>query len=239
MATSLFLSAILMAFSASPCRGQRVTEDRPVTMFRSISNKGPFNVIITMGTTEAVRVEADPTIIKYVETVVEPWFPLVLQVRFSNLLYNQPIPFFNGPINVYASAKALSNLENQGSGPISLSPFLKAGDLQILISGSGDVQVPMEASGLNIVISGSGNFFTNGTARNANINISGSGNFNGRDLRTQQTNVNIQGSGDVEVYTSTSLTVNIDGSGDVRFGGQPRVSQQINGSGGVFPSGTI
>ena len=81
MAVLLMISVVFMAFSTSFCSGQRVTEDRPVTMFRSISNKGPFNVIITMGTTEAIRVEADPTIMKYVETVVEPWFPLVLQVR--------------------------------------------------------------------------------------------------------------------------------------------------------------
>lgn len=233
-------SAFVVAFAAmslSLCDSQSVLEDRPVTMFRSISNKGPFNVIITMGSNEAVRVEADPTIIKYVETVVEPWFPLVLQIRFSNLLYNQPIPPYRGAINVYVSAKALSNIENQGSGPINLTPMLNANDVQILISGSGDVQVPMEVTSLNIVQSGSGDFFTTGKAKNANINISGSGNFHGKDLRTQQTNVNIQGSGNADVYCENSLSVGIDGSGNVRFGGQPRLNQQINGSGSVFPSG--
>ena len=53
------------------------------------------------------------------------------------------------------------------------------------------------------------------------------------NLATDQTNLNLSGSGDVEVNAQPKLEVTIKGSGNVYYKGNPDKSIQIKGSGKI------
>ena len=61
----------------------------------------------------------------------------------------------------------------------------------------------------------------------------GSGNIRAGNLVSEESEVEIAGSGNVEVNSSNSLDVHIMGSGEVKHRGSARVSTSIQGSGSV------
>ena len=72
-----------------------------------------------------------------------------------------------------------------------------------------------------------------GTADDLDVIIRGSGDVKAFDLEVIRANVNVGGSGDVELNVTEFLEVTINGSGDVFFEGNPQVDVTINGSGDV------
>jgi hypothetical protein len=84
-------------------------------------------------------------------------------------------------------------------------------------------------------ILGSGEVAVGGVCGGAEVTLSGSGDFWGRDLNALETDVEIKGSGDAEVWAEDYLKATIMGSGDIRYRGTPAVDQSIFGSGRVRP----
>jgi len=60
----------------------------------------------------------------------------------------------------------------------------------------------------------------------------------GSEMRGNEVEVNIAGSGDVAVRAQETLKVGIAGSGNIAYWGDPKVEQQIAGSGGVTRAGS-
>ncbi|XP_055338881.1 uncharacterized protein LOC129588601 [Paramacrobiotus metropolitanus] len=206
-----------------------VSEDRPVSRFYQITSSGPFNVTIAMGKTEGLTIEASQEIIGYVQTVVEG---LALNLRFAPDLPTNIST--TDPINISINAKIITNLVSSGTGPITFSTPWKAKDVQIILSGTGDITAPVNLNNVNAVLSGTGNVNINGKCKNVNISASGIGAFNGADLHAQQVNVAIYASSVVSIYVENGLSAWIPGSGQVIYGGSPQVNQQITGSGSVM-----
>ena len=89
---------------------------------------------------------------------------------------------------------------------------------------------PEVAAGL----SGSGKIKLSGQTQKFSGDVSGSGDIRAMELMAEESNVQISGSGDVDVYSSVKVSANISGSGDIRYkGGAQVVSSNISGSGGV------
>lgn len=86
---------------------------------------------------------------------------------------------------------------------------------------------------MSTTIAGSGNVEVTGRVIAQKISISGSGDLNARELRSQEAEISIRGSGDVAVWTIASLDVTVTGSGDIEYYGDPQVSQRIHDSGNV------
>ena len=106
----------------------------------------------------------------------------------------------------------------------------------IVIDGSGDVVGlnALDLRTLDILIDGSGDVELFGEVDKQFITIDGSGNVDNFDLLSFDTDIEIDGSGDVSVHADEFLRVNIDGSGDVRFTGDPDIQLTDNGSGDLI-----
>ena len=63
--------------------------------------------------------------------------------------------------------------------------------------------------------------------------INGSGEVHSFNLLSEATEVEINGSGNAEVFASKQLNVSISGSGDVQYKGSPVVNQSISGVGHI------
>lgn len=119
-----------------------------------------------------------------------------------------------------------------GSGNLSMS--LDADHVNTKVSGSGDIDLILAANQLESEISGSGDLFFSGEVPTHLCHIRGSGETRAFDLITERSDIKISGSGSAEVYAANQLDINITGSGDVRYRGTPTLNIDVDGSGRII-----
>ena len=135
-------------------------------------------------------------------------------------------------IKLDISLKDISALEIIGSGRIQGGNQFSGDELDLEISGSGDMDLDLNYKSLESQINGSGQMNLRGKVKLQETKINGSGDFMAISLNSNESEVKINGSGDAEVAVSYSLKVKINGSGDVKYAGSPKeMSSEINGSG--------
>ncbi|MEL7220918.1 MAG: head GIN domain-containing protein [Bacteroidota bacterium] len=138
-------------------------------------------------------------------------------------------------LTFFITVPDLDKIILSGSGDIvSTNTFVNAGDVELSISGSGEIDVAYEADDIEATISGSGKITIEGLADDLDLSISGSGDYRGFNLFTNSADISIAGSGDAEVQVADRLEVSIAGSGDVFYKGQPELDVTISGSGEVI-----
>jgi hypothetical protein len=232
------LPAITIAFFLYACNfiaGKRVdgsgnvtTQDRAVTGFSAVQSSGPFDVYLSSGTTQTVRVEAEDNLQSYIETKLEG-NELDIETKDGYRLHP------NKPVKIYISSPDFTKVRLSGSGDI-ISQNRIAGTEKIAlgVSGSGNIKVDLDAPAVEAEMSGSGNINLSGLAKRFEGGLSGSGNISAMDLKTEEATIRISGSGNADVFASEKLHVKVTGSGDVRYkGGAQQVSSNITGSGSV------
>lgn len=226
------ISAGIMASAATvTLYAKRIISDenRPVSGFTGVSSSGNFDVFITMGNKESLKLDGDQDLINEIETKVEDG---VLKIRYKN---NKNLWKWNnkGKVTVYVTAKSLNNLSLSGSGDMEVKGAIKGENLDTKVSGSGNMVFTANVNDFMGAISGSGKITANGSARSSEIAVSGSGDFNGKNLKTDETDIRVSGSGNVTIYADKTLNAKVSGSGNVRYGGNAEVSISKSGSGSI------
>lgn len=236
---SLVFIIFILAFGACKYAGGKritgngnvTTQQRSITDFDAVEVQGSFTVYLSQGNTYDVRVEAEDNLMDYI--VVEK-DGNELEVRFKR---NHRIRT-NKPVKVYVTAPSYTQLAISGSGDIvSQTKISNSSQLDIDISGSGDANLEVDAPTINAEIGGSGTALLRGTTRTFNGEIAGSGELKAYNLLSERSDIDVAGSGDVEVYASKQLDVSVAGSGNVNYKGNPTITQNIAGSGTVRKAG--
>jgi len=223
------LFALLLIAGAS--RSFAKVQDRHITGFNAISLSASFDVYITQGNTESVKVNAPASVLKDVLTEVNHG---MLNLRIRNHTFNWGDLFGRDRIIVYVTVKSINRLNVSGSGDVFFKDGLSANSFELRLSGSGDVMGRLNVNTLNCGISGSGDIKLSGRANSSAVDITGSGDFSARDLITTSTMIRVSGSGDAGVNASQQIDAHISGSGDIHYtGGARRVSSSISGSGDI------
>lgn len=207
--------------------GVNGSEQRSVTGFTGVETHGDIDIVLTQGNFN-VRVDADRDLLPDIETVVENGR---LKVRLKD---NVSFMDDRGGATVYISAPELSAFETHGSGDIrSEGRIADKNKMEIVISGSGDIDLDLDSPEISTSTDGSGDITLRGTTRNLACKTSGSGDLHAGDLKAENVKVTVHGSGDASVFASESLDVEVSGSGDVHYRGAPKISTAVHGSGTV------
>ncbi len=204
-------------------------ETRNVSGFTGIASAGSYNVTITMGNTESLRLEGDAVQIAEIETVVEEGVLKIRNKKRNGSWSNN----WNGKVNVYVNAKSLKSIALSGSGDIDVKGVVKSADVSTVLSGSGSISLALDATNYAATISGSGEIKASGKADNAKINVNGSGDFEGNGLRTNVTSAKVSGSGDISINADKSLDAAMSGSGNIRYSGGASIKSTKSGSGRI------
>lgn len=234
VATSLLFLFLISLCSCHYITGKRISgngvttsQTREVGSFTGVSASGSFDIIVSNGATNDLRIEADQNLLEYIETNNRGG---VVEVR-SRQGYNLDP---RTKIKVYATAPAFNTIDVSGSGNIqSNGKVMSSSGLHTSVSGSGNISLDVDAPKVDTDISGSGSANIKGTTRDFSAQVSGSGDIRCFDLLSENAEVDIAGSGNVELYASKSLDVDIAGAGDVKYKGNPSVKQSTAGSGSV------
>jgi hypothetical protein len=237
----IMLAAVLLAGNAATTfasntnhkaviRTEQTTEDRHLSGFNAVSVSGSWDIYITQGSTESVKVEAPSNVIGKIITEVDGG-TLKIYSKNENWGWNN---WGNKKIVVYITAKILNSIGMSGSGDIYFKNGIKGDKLVLRVSGSGDISGKVSVNELESSISGSGDIKVSGTAGTSTVKVVGSGDFTGGDLVTQNTSVKVAGSGDARVNAKQKVEAAVAGSGDIYYtGGATNVSSSTSGSGDV------
>jgi hypothetical protein len=206
--------------------GKVVTENRTVSSAKKINVLGSMDVVLAVGQ-PSVKVEGDENILKYI--LIEErdgW----LDIRTRD---NMNIDTKNN-IVVYVTTPALTQLKITGSGDVrSDGKFTSSEDMSFSLTGSGNLIIPFNAPRVTVAIAGSGDMTASGETRDVKVSIAGSGNFNGQDLKAENADMNIAGSGDAYIFADVRLKAHIMGSGSVHYTGNAAIEKNVMGSGVV------
>jgi len=223
--------------------GDVTTETRSMPEFNIVVNEGSFEVYIIQDSISEVKIEAESNLISSIRTNVNGT-TLLIDTR-DNLKNTKPMKLYirtpdvngvklsgSGIIDLGDVYTDNLNVELSGSGDIRGS--VNAGQVSISINGSGSADVSVHCSTIESNISGSGDMYFAGNATTAHFNISGSGTVKAYNLELINCYTNISGSGNMYVNVSDLLDVKISGSGSVYYIGNPQITTNITGSGNVI-----
>lgn len=183
------------------------------------------DVIITPGNTQKIVIEGQKNIIDNIKRDVSngTW-------RISNIKNVHDAK----PVVVYITIPTIEYVGLSGSGSVkSTGKFSSLKEIDIAVSGSGDITLDIDAKDTGVRISGSGEIVLAGTTQSLEVAISGSGDVMTKDLVASTCKIQISGSGDAAVHVNGDLETHISGSGDVRYKGTASVTAKISGSGEV------
>ena len=228
----LFISAsCITAASAQKWKtihgeGDVVKKELKLESFDGVSLGFHGDIYITQGSSQKVEVEAQQNIIDNIKLEVKSG---VWRVNFENNVKNAK------PVKVYITMPKLTKASVSGSGNlVSTGKFTGVGHLETSVSGSGNVDLNVDAQSVDGGISGSGEIELEGSAGSMDMGISGSGNIHAKNFEVGNISISISGSGNANVFVKESLQASISGSGDIRYRGDAaKVKARVSGSGDV------
>lgn len=229
--TFLILPVLALVITGSCDDGNICIEGNRQIETRILNNLAPFSGVILSGSAniEIVKDSEYGAVIRGESNIIRA---LEVEVR-SGVLYigSDQCLSPNESIDITLTTDALNRAELLGSGNIiSLDPFSDT-NLDLLVSGSGNIALIHDTEETRAVISGSGNITLQGMATTALFQISGSGNVAAFTYPVKECEVIVSGSGNCQVAVSDNLDVTISGSGNVFYKGNPFINTVISGSG--------
>jgi Putative auto-transporter adhesin, head GIN domain len=206
--------------------GHSVTENRTVRDASRIHVLGSYDVQLSPGTV-GVKVEADENLQPYIITQNEG-DQLIVKTRDGVNLHS------SNPIKIYISTDKLEEISISGAGSVNGTDKFVGGDrLMISLSGVGNLNLLVNTPKIVGHISGAGSMTVSGETRDAEVQVSGVGSFKGNNLKAENVKIQLSGTGNANVYASSTLDVSISGIGSVNYSGNPTIQQHISGMGSV------
>ena len=208
--------------------GNMISQTRKVSGFNSISVDYPARVLISQGSVESLKVEAEDNVLPGLKTEVKNNDLRIFYKTDTGKRVNA-----TKLVVITITVKDLKAVDFSSAGNLVIDG-LNTNNLDISLSGAGDIKVnDITTKRLNVNLSGAGSMSASGTADDLSLNISGFGDFNGRQLKGNSASVSISGAGGATVRAEKDLSVSISGAGSVSYYGSPALTKQISGVGGV------
>lgn len=199
-------------------------EIRPLSPFRRLDLEMPAEVSYIVSDSNAVEVIAQSNLLPHIIT----------EVHGEKLTIEASSPLRTGlKIKLVVRGPAPEKAELNGSGEINFVNEVSAESIDLEINGSGDMDMHLDCSETAVRINGSGDVHLTGRTRQLVAVINGSGELRAIELRAEEINLDIHGSGEAFVSAEKKLKSTINGSGKIIYKGYPALKSQINGSGSI------
>jgi hypothetical protein len=238
MNKSIVLIAALLSitFSQAQWGGKKIKGNgniskitRTTSDYNAVHCAGSFDYILVAGTEGIITIEGESNLIEYIVTEVKSGQLIIKTEKGKNLN-----PSRNQTIKITIPFKDLDAVSLSGSGDLWSKDLISATNLEVTLSGSGDIILSIKTKSATGKVNGSGNLTLKGSTSNLRAGVIGSGDFHGFNLKTSNTDVTVTGSGDAEVICTDNLKARVKGSGDIEYRGHPKnKDKKITGSGRI------
>jgi predicted ester cyclase len=203
-------------------------ETRQIANVQEVSLEGIGTLQITQGDTESLTIEAEPKVLKKIETEVKNGR---LSIRPSRSFRTRE------PITYNLTIKQLSAIDLTGAGQVQARQ-LDSDALEMSVNGAGSLSIDkLTANTLNVTASGKGGIELAGTVDTQTVSLSGAASYRAGDLASRVTTITVDGASQATLQVSDSLDVRVSGAGSVTYSGDPQVTQNVSGAGRVAKAG--
>ena len=204
-----------------------ITEERPISSFSKLSVHGVFNLYLSQGDKEFLRIEADEQTMDEIITKNDG-DQLIIELEEGFELFDRE------QINIYLTITDLNSFEFEGVGNIKTESVLRLKDLDLKGDGVGNTKLELEADRIDAEFNLVGNLTLSGKVETINLENNGLGNLDASDLKTKFMTVESNGIGDAEVYCEQEISITANGIGKVTYSGAAEVKKlDRNGIGKV------
>lgn len=222
---ALVLAAMLMtgacAQAQSNGNGSIKKEDRKVGDFTGIKAGGAFTIVLTQGTTNAVKVEAEEKMISKIKTEV---------TGDVLTIYTEGKTETNKPMKIYVMVKELKKIEINGASHLEGVSGFSVDKLSLGVTGAASIELDVKAAEVTISASGAGNVELKGSAGKLSADLSGASSLRAFDLDTKSVSVEASGASHVKITASETISAEASGASSINYKGEPE-NKTLNTSG--------
>ena len=182
--------------------GKMVTRDVAVSSFDALQASGVYELKLSQGNKETVKIEADENLQEYFNVHNEGNKLVIDMEKLKNKNLKN-----SGKMKVYVTFKNLKELDLKTVGDVSSQEQLSFDDLDLSTKNVGDVDLKLTAKKLDLNIKRVGDVKLSGKANEAVVKNKGVGAFKAGEFVVQTMNIENQGVGSAEVNAQKDLKV--------------------------------
>jgi hypothetical protein len=206
-----------------------IQEKKNLTGVTRLQLDGVFNLTITQSDQESIEVVGDESMIK--KMLIDQDGDLLTLSMEENLGDNF---FSKKELRINLNLKDLKELKYDGVGNVKTKGIFKVGDVRLIGSGVGNLELELDAQQIDADFDMVGNINLQGKANRAFFTNNGVGNLDAVNLIVKDMEINSSGIGNVEVHCTGDLSLVVDGIGKVSYSGNPRIlKKEVSGIGKV------
>jgi hypothetical protein len=195
--------------------GNGVLETRnvPVQSFSALKSSGIFELKMSQGGSESVKLEGDQNLLQYI-SVRNEGSKLIIDMDKLN---DKNINFkTKNKLKVYVTFKNINSMDLSMIGNVNNTGGMSFTDLDIQNKSVGDLDLNLTANKINMKNKGVGNVKLTGKAQDANIENKGVGSMEAGSFAVRTMILENSGVGSVEVNAEKDIKVKSSGIGSVK-----------------------
>jgi hypothetical protein len=221
------LSALTLLFNAAAVaqksetvegNGKQTTKEIPVSSFNTLEASGVYELRLSQGDKESVKIEADENLQEYFQ-VKNDGSKLVIDMP---KLKNRNLKV-KSSMKVYVTFKTLKEMDLKIVGDITSDGSLSFTDLKVTNKNVGHFNLKLTADKITMDNKSVGNITLSGKADDAVFNNEGVGSLKAGDFLVQNINIDNSGVGSAEVNAEKGLKVKENFLGKVKNRGNAPV----------------
>ena len=189
--------------------GNIITKDVSVKSFDAIEAQGLYELILSQGDKESVKIEADDNLMDLF-SVTNDGSSLVInmpKLKDKNINFKNKKDDKKLRLKVYVTFKKLKSLDIGVIGNVRSETMVKADAFNLESKNVGNVDLQLTTDKLTVKNKGVGNITLRGNAKDADVTNAGVGQFDGSDLVVQTMHINNSGVGSADVNVEKDITI--------------------------------
>ena len=204
-----------------------ISEERQVDKFTILRLDGMGRVSLKKGDKQKIDIKTSPKLLPRILTEVENE---ELIIRLKKGLFSFGVPK-DAPIEIHVTVEDIHCIKLTSGGTIEGEEALNVEELDILNSGSGDIQLELKCVDIKTRLGGSGNIILSGSAKSNKLYNAGEGNIDALNMVTESASIRATENGDSLLHVLNDLDVRITGTGMVKYKGKPIVKSTTTSAG--------
>lgn len=181
-------------------------------------------LILVQGNSPNLEIVGDQNTLEDIETIIKNETLIITSDRLRQ---------HKEDVIVKIEVADLRYLSIAGAVDLKTMHALKLDELELSVSGVGNLEMALETKSFKLSGSGVTNLDISGTANEMSIEISGVGNIRATNFVTKNANVNNSGVGKANVNVTGKLVADVSGIGSIYYSGNPLVNASVSGLGRI------
>ncbi|RLD64287.1 MAG: hypothetical protein DRJ01_01325 [Bacteroidetes bacterium] len=202
-----------------------VTKERDVSDFSGVSISGIFDVFISQGDKEELKIETDDNIQQYIITEVRKG---ILNIQLTGNVKRLKT------LNVYVTVKKLNSLIILGGNHVTISSVITTDNIEVYLGGESTLTFNVLAKEMECDITDAGIANFNGKVDVLNIRISDDAELNAFDMNALTCKLKASGFSQAKINVIDKLDMIVTGDCNVYYKGSPEINNRVFSGGGFI-----